>query len=210
MPAICAICSRFGATSCCSIFGRTDGPACRDQLKRLQIFQSQLASAGLRTVGINVDDPSDPQAVRAFAAKQGLTFPILLADPDTAAIYNIVYRYLFSRHRDLPLPTSFLIDAAGNIVKVYQELFPSEQLLKDLKGSPSTSADRVRKALPFAGALFQDEFERNSFTYGVAFFQHGFLDRAAESFQQVIADKPDDPEAYYNLGTVYLRRNSLA
>ncbi len=39
---------------------------------------------------------------------------------DVASAYNILYRYLFDRHRDLTLPTSFLIDAQGYIVKVYQ------------------------------------------------------------------------------------------
>ena len=33
--------------------------------------------------------------------------------------------------------------------------------------------------------------------------------QAAQSFQQVIATRPDDVDAYYNLGTLYLRRNSL-
>ena len=50
---------------------------------------------------------------------------------------------------------------------------------------------------------------RNDFTYGVAMFQHGYLEQAAESFQQVIAAKPDNPEGYYNLGTLNLRRNDF-
>jgi tetratricopeptide (TPR) repeat protein len=73
---------------------------------------------------------------------------------------------------------------------------------------PKDLGDRVRKALPFPGTLHQDTFQRNDFSYGVAFFQHGFLDQAADSFQQVIAEKPDDPDAYYNLGTLCLRRNA--
>ena len=42
---------------------------------------------------------------------------------------------------------------------------------------------------------------------GLPLYQHGFLDQAAESFQQVIAAKPDNANAYYNLGTLNLRRN---
>src|ERR1700732_106333 len=80
--------------------------------------------------------------------------------------------------------------------------------MEDLKSMPHDSADRVRKALPFAGTLHLGTFQRNDFTYGVAFFQRGYLDQAAESFKQVIASKPDDAEAYYNLGTLYLRRNA--
>jgi Flp pilus assembly protein TadD/peroxiredoxin len=190
-------------------FWTTASPACRDLLRRLSKAKSALGSTGLRIVAVNVDDPSDPRTVRAFADKEALAFPILLATQDVAGIYNIIHRYLFDRHRDLSLPTSFLIDAAGDIVKVYQGDMAPEQLLPDLSSAPKGSADRARKALPFAGTLHQDAFQRNAFTYGVAFFQHGFLDQAAQSFKQVIAAKPDDPDAYYNLGTLYIRRNSL-
>jgi len=190
-------------------FWTTASPACRDQLQSLSKSQSALNSRGLRIVAINVDDPSDVSAMQSFASKEGLAFPILLATQDVAGIYNIVYRYLFDRHRDLSFPTSFLIDEAGDIVKVYQGTLAPDHLLQDLTSVPKAPAERVRKALPFAGTLHQDGFQRNAFSYGVAFFQHGFLDQAEQSFKQVIALGSDNPEAYYNLGTLYLRRNSL-
>jgi Flp pilus assembly protein TadD/peroxiredoxin len=190
-------------------FWVTSSPVCRDQLQLLRKFQSALAAKGLQIVAINVDDPPDLRTIQSFASKEGLSFPILLATQEVASIYNIVYRYLFDRHRDLSLPTSFLIDEAGDIVKLYQGAFTPPHLLQDLASVPHNAAERSRKALPFRGTLHQDAFQRNAFTYGVAFFQHGFLDQAAQSFRQVIAAKPDDPEAYYNLGTLYLRRNSL-
>ena len=67
----------------------------------------------------------------------------------------------------------------------------------------------MAKALPFPGVLVQQTFQRNDFTYGVAMYQHGYLEQAAESFQQVIAAKPDNADAYYNLGTLKLRSNAL-
>jgi tetratricopeptide (TPR) repeat protein len=191
-------------------FWKTDSRACCDQLLHFAKSQSTFTSSGLRIIAVNINAPSDPQGVKEFARKQGLTFPILLATQDIAGIYNITYRYMLDRHQDLPLPTSFLIDANGNIAKIYQGILTSETLVQDLASAPVTASDRAHKALPFPGTLFQDTFQRNAFTYGVAFFQHGFLDQAAQSFQQVIAAKPDDPDAYYNLGTLYLQRNSLA
>src|SRR5664279_3097340 len=50
----------------------------------------------------------------------GFSFPVLFASAETAGIYNIIYRHLFDRRRDLPLPLSFLLDREGMIVKVYQ------------------------------------------------------------------------------------------
>ena len=181
---------------------------CRDQLQVLRRSHATLVSKGLQIVAVNIDAPSDPSVVKSFASQKELPFTVLLATSAVAGIYNIVYRYLFDRHRDLSLPTSFLIDEAGNIVKVYLGAFSSEVLSQDLVSIPKDLADRSRKALPFPGTLHQDSFQRNDFTYGVAFFQHGFLDQAADSFQQVIAAKPDDPDAYYNLGTLCLRRNA--
>ena len=100
-----------------------------------------------------------------------------------AGIYNIIYRYLFDRRRDLALPTSFLINANGMIVKVYQGAANPEQLLQDLKTLPETASARVKKALPFEGTLHEDVFQRNDFSYGVAMFQHGYLEQAATSFR---------------------------
>jgi Flp pilus assembly protein TadD/peroxiredoxin len=183
---------------------------CREQMRLLEQQHRALTSRGLRIVGINIDDPGDAQTARSFAAKEGLSFPILLATPEVVGTYNIIYRYLFDRRRDLGMPTSLLLDEAGMIVKVYQGPVYPERLMEDLRSVPNTSAERIRRALPFDGTLYQGSFERNDFTYGVAFFQRGYLDQAAASFEHVIASKPNEPEAYYNLGTLYLRRNAVA
>ena len=127
-----------------------------------------------------------------------------------AGVYNIIYRYLFDRRRDLPIPTSFLLDKEGMIVKVYQggdrtrdgcwKTWPRRRLRR---------RNECTRRFPCVEKIYQDAFARNDFTYGVALFQHGYLDQAAESFQQVIAAKPENAEGYYNLGTLSLRRNDL-
>jgi len=199
----------FRGSSVLLNFWSTTSPSCGEQMRLLRQPRSVFASSGLRIVGINVDDPRDATTVQALVAKQRFSFTTLLATSDVAGIYNIVYRYLFDRRRDLPLPTSFLLNKDGMIVKVYQGPVTAERLIEDVKSIPGTPADRAQKALPFAGTLFQGTFQRNGFTYGVSFFQHGYLEQAEASFQQVIADKPNNPEAHYNLGTLYLRRNDF-
>ena len=98
----------------------------------------------------------------------------------------------------------------GRIVKVYQGELSLEEVRSDTRMIPGTTEERIRRALPFPGTLYQSTFQRNEFTYGVAMFQHGYLDQAALSFEQVIATRPDDAEAYYNLGTLDLRRNDFS
>jgi len=186
-------------------------PDCREQLHLLQKSRQALTDRGLRILAINVDEPSEIPAANSFVAKEKLFFPIVLATPETAGIYNILNRYLFDRRRDLAMPTAFLVDREGMIVKIYQGIVIPERLLKDVSSLPRTPEERTHKALPFTGTLYErDAFRRNDFTYGVALFQHGYLEQAAASFQQVIEAKPNEPEAYYNLGTLYLRKNAFA
>jgi Flp pilus assembly protein TadD/peroxiredoxin len=190
-------------------FWATTAQLCRDQLRLLHKHRSSFVANHLEVLAVNVDEPDDVPAARSFATKEGVFFPVLFATEEVAGIYNIIYRYMFDRRRDLGIPTSFLLDPKGMIVKVYQGPLDPQHLFDDAKSVPATTADRIKKALPFKGELYQGAFARNDFTYGVALFQHGYLDQAAESFQQVIAAKPDDPEAYYNLGTLNLRRNDF-
>jgi tetratricopeptide (TPR) repeat protein len=188
-------------------FWSTKAPQSVQQLRVLDRNRPALVKSQLEILAVNVDDAGDAATARSLASS--FFFSVLFATEDVAGVYNIIYRYLFDRRRDLAIPTSFLLDTEGMIVKVYQGPIDPQPLLEDVKAIPTTTTDRTRKALPFGGMAYHDAFQRNAFTYGVALFQHGYLDAAAASFEQVIAQKPDDPEAYYNLGTLHLRQNSL-
>jgi tetratricopeptide (TPR) repeat protein len=190
-------------------FWISDSSACRDQLQSLGKAWPTLSANGLRIAAMNFDDPSDLPKIRSIAQSLRISFPVLLASQEVAGTYNLLFRYMFDRHKDLPLPSSFLLDGEGKIVRVYQGKVAADQVLQDILSAPKTPEDRFRKALPFPGTLHQGSLQRNAFTYGVALFQHGFLQQAERSFQQGIAAKPDEAEAYYNLGTLYLRQNSL-
>jgi tetratricopeptide (TPR) repeat protein len=135
---------------------------------------------------------------------------VLRGIDDFAAIYNIVFRQLFDRHRDLTPPTSFLIDASGNIVKVYQGPIDSAHVEHDFQHIPSSDAERIAHALPFPSAGHSLEFGRNYLSYGSLFFQRGYLDEAETAFQQAFHEDPSSAEALYGIGSVYLNQNKNA
>src|SRR5207237_4297974 len=95
-------------------FCAASAPGCAQQLRIFQDTSANLRQHGLRIIGVNVDG-----AKRNVLAEH-LSFPIVLATPEIIGVYNILYRYLFDRRRDLPVPTSFLVDREGMIVKIYQ------------------------------------------------------------------------------------------
>jgi Tfp pilus assembly protein PilF/peroxiredoxin len=191
-------------------FWGMEGACCGEQLLQLQKQEKTLAAQDVVVLCVNLDGAEKSEAVRALAAKEGWSLPMVMATDEVAGIYNLTYRYMFDRRRDLKLPTSFLVDRQGAIVKVYQGQFEMAGLLEDTRAIPKSKAERLEKALPMKGVSYLGEFQRNDFTYAVALFERGYLQAAANAFQGVIANHPENPEAYYNLGTLYLMQRSPA
>ncbi len=185
-------------------FWVTQSAKCQADLKSFNKFHAGWAVHGLRLLTVNVDDPADAEKLQMLTRERRLSFPILRGSPDVAGIYNILCRYLFDRHRDLILPTSFLIDDKGQIVKVYQGPVNAEQVGQDFRHIPQTETDRLARALPFPGVSETFEFGRNYLSYGSVFFQRGYFDQAASSFQLALRDDPTSAEACYGLGSAYL------
>jgi len=176
----------------------------------LKAKHSEWNAQGLQILSLNFDSPAEADKAVALARKQNLPFPVLLASEDIAGIYNILYRYIFDRHRDLSLPTSFLIDAKGRIVKVYQGPVDPAHVEQDFRNIPRSPEERVTRALPFPGVTDTIEFARNYLSYGSIFFQRGYMDQAAASFQIALRDDPTSAEALYGLGSVYLDQQRTA
>jgi tetratricopeptide (TPR) repeat protein len=188
-------------------FSSSKSPECKADLDVLNKFHASWAARGLQLMAVDVDDSLDDNFARDA---RNLSFPVLRASEDVAAVYNILYRQLFDRHRDLTLPMSFLIDAQGNIVKIYQGPIDPNHIEKDFLHIPQTDTERLARALPFASPGHTLEFSRNYLSYGAIFFQRGYLDQAEAAFQQAFRDDPTSAEALYGVGSVYLNQNKNA
>lgn len=187
----------------CFFSASADGS--EDQLKQLEKLNARWGKEGLRLLVVDVDaaqDGDERQHQSGFAQN----FPILQATEDVVAIYNLLFRSLFDRHRDLSLPTSFLIDEAGDIVKIYQRIIENEHFDEDFKNIPRTDAERIAKALPFAGADTGYEFGRNYLSLGSVFFEREYPETSETFFRRALQDDPTSAEAVYGLGSVYLQQ----
>ena len=106
-------------------------------LEDLQPAARALGRQGLQLLTVNVDDLADADKSPGIRSRQ----PSFISHPAgigrLAGIYNILYRYLFDRHRDLSLPTSFLINVSGEIVKVYQGPVNPEHVEQDFQHIPA-------------------------------------------------------------------------
>lgn len=188
----------------------TKSDACRRNLESIDKSRHSWLAKGLEVVGMEAGDfvstlrkteSDDVSSARPYS------FPLVRASEDVAAVYNILYRQLFDRHRDLLLPTAFLVDSNGMIVKVYQGVLPVERVGRDVDEIPRDDAERLKLGLPFASPGHRLDFGRNHLSFAGLFFQRGYFDQAGAFFQQALRDDPESAEALYGIGSVYLNQN---
>jgi tetratricopeptide (TPR) repeat protein/peroxiredoxin len=187
-------------------FGASSDERTRTDWSTFDRHSAEWGAKGLQVVSV-VFDQSVAAKPNVLASKRLFSFPVLSGSDDVAGIYNILFHYMFDRRRDIWLPTSFLIDTKGEIVKVYQGPISAEHLEHDSRGIPRTAADRIAHALPFPGIAEVTDFSRNYLSYGSVFFKRGYLDQAGAAFQIAFRDDPDSAEALYGIGSVYLDRH---
>ncbi len=190
------------------VFWTADCSRSRNDLLALAGAYSKLKNSGLAVLSVLFPAVDEPPA-DISAMRDQLKFPILVADPQTAAAYGIFYRYLFDRRRELSFPISFLLNESAEVVKIYIGGVGAEQVLEDSRHIPADLQDRLKRALPFPGRYYKSGLHHNYFTYGVAYLQYGYLDLAAWAFHQSIERNPNYAAAYYNLGLIYLNKGAF-
>jgi len=178
-------------------FGSAEMAGWQAELASFQKAHNRWLSEGLDLVVVNV---GGAKAAGAW------TFPAVSASPELVAVYNLLYGRLFDRHRDMGLPTSFLIDSQGNIAKIYQGALRLDHVEADFRAIPKTAAERLARGLPFAGVNATYEVGRNYLLFGSVFYERGYLEQAEEFFRLAAKDDPGGAEPLYGLGSVYLEQ----
>lgn len=211
--------SSVGSNSVLVMFLTTKSEAGIAALDAVEKIYGKWAERGLRVIAVAADDFVAGQGkienrpasdLGEFARQHRLSIPIVRASDDVAAIYNLLFRQLFDRHRDLSLPTSFLVDREGKIVKIYQGPLAVDRIEQDAGKIPTTDDQRLRLALPFPRGNHTLDFGRNYLSLGTLFFERGYLEQAGIWFQQALRDDPSSAEALYGIGSVYLNQDKNA
>lgn len=103
-------------------------PGCEQEMPDLEALYERHRKDGVAVLALSVDDSRTP--VMPFVARLNPTFPVLMSDPNTSHAYDV-----------FGLPTTFLVDGNGVVVKKYTGgLDPAEaenDILTLLKRRPS-------------------------------------------------------------------------
>ena len=106
-------------------YPKADTPGCTKQACGVQEALPALAKLGLEVIGVS-PDPMPP--IEKFAAKYKLTFPLASdADQKVAAAYGTwVEKSMYGKTYMGIERSSFLVDAAGKIAKIWRKVKPEE------------------------------------------------------------------------------------
>ncbi len=98
-------------------------PPCMQEVPTLIKLQQQFAENNFSVVGLSVDE-GGADVVAKLIKKRAINYPVLMADPTTVQNFGGV----------VGIPTSFLINKEGNVVKKYPGYIPHSILEKDISG----------------------------------------------------------------------------
>jgi thiol-disulfide isomerase/thioredoxin len=123
-------------------FWATWCPPCREEIPELIALQKQYGDR-LQVVGISVDDGT-PEEVKAFVAKAGINYPIVMATRDIIAEYGGVPA----------LPTTFVINPDERVVQKHIGLYPSEVFDREIRSLLGLPVDATVETFEDTGQVF--------------------------------------------------------
>ena len=97
-------------------------PPCRQEIPSLKKLQEKYTGKGFSVIGLSMDE-NGPGVVAKLVAKENINYPVLMTDSKIKKSFGGI----------VGIPTSFLIDREGKIIKRYPGYVPFSMLEKDVK-----------------------------------------------------------------------------
>jgi tetratricopeptide (TPR) repeat protein len=165
------------------------------------------AAAGLKSGRLGgenemrLQDTWFSEAIPLPVAQRG---PGLFVLRDRTEEWEIFRRYLFDWRTDLKVPLAFLLNEAGEAVKVYADVPGERKWRADLRDMA-----RARElAHPFAGA-YVNETHRDFFKFGAAYLWAGYSERALPYLEKVLQRTPENARVLVLAGQIHLQAKRL-
>ena len=179
----------------------SDVAAARTALETLERGAGALQRGGVGSIAIAVDTPPNQ---RAPGNPPSRATPVVSATREVSLGYAILNRHLFMNRQDLRLPTCLLLDAAGNVVKVYHDRVDVDQIVKDASEIDVSPTERLNRAVPFRGTFYSGLPLRNYLPYGRELLDNGLEAAAVTAFERAVQSNPG-ASTLYRLGTLLAR-----
>ena len=123
---------------------------CAKELKEITEAQERIRQAGARVFALSVDGLGDKGGDPALAADflKSISFPFEsgLANTQVLNFLQAMHDLQMRAPRPLPLPSSFLINAQGQVAVIYRGPVAVEVVLEDIERLGGTAAQRFERS----------------------------------------------------------------
>lgn len=195
---------------------------CQPCIKELGEWSQEaerFRAAGLDVIAVNVDELDESgkkeQEIRDMIGALKLPFASGFSSLKLKNQFDVLQRSILRRQQPLPVPSSFLVDARGNLRVIYKGPVDAEQVLRDSKLLDASEKEIVEASVPYEGIWLGTPSGSSPNQLAVRFVEGGFVDEA-EAYLQQLAGNPtrnrlyNPAEAMVLLGAIYTDRKQYA
>ena len=110
-------------------------PPCRQEIPSLIQLQNDLSAKGFSVLGLSLDE-GNPDVVNELVEHDKINYPVVMADSEVVSDFGGV----------TGIPTSFLINHKGKMIRTYAGYVPHELLKQDIEEIiPPEQIKKVKK-----------------------------------------------------------------
>lgn len=194
-------------------------PVCQSELRDLSRHHNELRAAGLRIVALAVnglgEDKSSPEDAIAYAGREQFPFPVGVATEALMAYFQNLHDRVVVMNTPLPVPTSFLVDAKGQLTSIYKGRVALKDILADVRRSNSSNAGSLADASFFEGSTIDHPVAHAASRrialgrlrgFAVRQANEGQLKNSEEILTGIVRTDPNSAGARFALANVLLKQ----
>lgn len=200
---------------------------CLQELSEWTRRQDELQAEGVKVLLLSVDNATGKEhsitsdTLSATARQLGLPFTVGMATDETLQALDTAQQVLTKRVRQLPVPTTFLVDREGRLAVVYKGGVAITRLLEDLKDLDRPTPEQRDLAVPFPGRWYTNPFPPDLLSVAGEFKDRNqpelALDYLTDHFDQLILSESgtsrsgaDVANMLVGLGIIFQQRGDRA
>jgi tetratricopeptide (TPR) repeat protein len=195
---------------------------CLTELGEFSRRYDELQAKGIKILALSVDGLGEDASAKANAvslvSKRKFPFPVGQATLEMTADFQALHDLQMPLHRQLPLPSSFLIDRQGRLAVIYKGPVSVDELLEDVAHSKGNRLERFARSAPIAGQpILHPQVEQaavNSaevlrFRLARSLLQSGRADQAVRQYADMLKLNPESFRAHIELGNLLQQQGKL-